>query len=66
LGQKWTAQLVIKQLHKEEIIEKTGAMPGSKIERYQMTLTAVMTSLSKEELEEAQNTVIEWSATLNR
>ncbi|KAG2739730.1 hypothetical protein P692DRAFT_201811360 [Suillus brevipes Sb2] len=43
---------------------KTGAMPGSKtfIERYQTTLTAVMAGLSKEELEEAQNTAIEWSA----
>ncbi|KAG1717620.1 hypothetical protein EDB19DRAFT_1839541 [Suillus lakei] len=64
MGQKWTSQMVIEQLHKEEIIEKTGVMPGSKtfIERYQMTLTAVMASLSKEELEEAQNTAIEWSA----
>ncbi|KAG1836782.1 hypothetical protein DFJ58DRAFT_846767 [Suillus subalutaceus] len=64
LGQKWTSRSVIEQLHKEEIIEKTGAMPGSKtfIERYQTTLTAVMASLSKEELEEAQNTAIEWSA----
>ncbi|KAG2105108.1 uncharacterized protein F5147DRAFT_775428 [Suillus discolor] len=54
---------VIEQLRKEDIIEKTGARPGSKtfIERYQSTLTAIMASLSKEELEEAQNTVIEWS-----
>jgi len=64
LGQKWTSRMVIEQLRKEEIIEKTGAMPGSKtfIERYQTTLTAVMAGLSKEELEEAQNTAIEWSA----
>ncbi|KAG1723499.1 hypothetical protein EDB19DRAFT_1952121 [Suillus lakei] len=64
LGQKWTSRSVIEQLRKEEIIEKTGAMPGSKkfIERYQTTLTAVMASLSKEELEEAQSTAIEWSA----
>ncbi|KAG1747320.1 hypothetical protein EDB19DRAFT_1826080 [Suillus lakei] len=64
LGQKWTSRSVIEQLRKEEIIEKTGAMPGSKefIERYQATLTAVMASLSKEELEEAQDTAIEWSA----
>ncbi|KAG2094198.1 uncharacterized protein F5147DRAFT_779049 [Suillus discolor] len=64
LGQKWTSRSVIEQLRKEEIIEKTGAMPESKkfIERYQTTLTAVMASLSKEELEEAQNTAIEWSA----
>ncbi|KAG1800350.1 uncharacterized protein HD556DRAFT_1305120 [Suillus plorans] len=63
-GQKWTSRSVIEQLRKEEIIEKTGAMPGSKkfIERYQTTLTAVVASLSKEELEEAQNTAIEWSA----
>ncbi|KAG2029651.1 hypothetical protein BDR03DRAFT_1018119 [Suillus americanus] len=56
--------MVIEQLRKEEIIEKTGAMPGSKtfIERYQTTLTAVMASLSKEELDEAQNTAIKWSA----
>ncbi|KAG2030888.1 hypothetical protein BDR03DRAFT_1016675 [Suillus americanus] len=55
---------VIEQLHKEEIIEKTGAMPGSKkfIERYQTTLTTVIASLSKEQLEEAQNTTIEWSS----
>jgi hypothetical protein len=55
--------MVIEQLRKE-IIEKTGAMPGSKtfIERYQTTLTTVMAGLSKEELEEAQNTAIEWSA----
>ncbi|KAG2127670.1 hypothetical protein DEU56DRAFT_758557 [Suillus clintonianus] len=34
------------QLRKEDIIKKTGAMPGSKkfIERYQTTLTAVMDS----------------------
>ncbi|KAG1732332.1 hypothetical protein EDB19DRAFT_1831350 [Suillus lakei] len=64
LGQEWTSQSVIEQLPKEEIIEKTGVMPGLKkfIERYQTTLTAVMASLSKEELEEAQNTAIEWSA----
>ncbi|KAG2339302.1 hypothetical protein BDR05DRAFT_951341 [Suillus weaverae] len=39
-------------------------MPGLKtfIERYQTTLTVVMASLSREELEEAQNTAIEWSA----
>ncbi|KAG1880220.1 uncharacterized protein F5891DRAFT_991470 [Suillus fuscotomentosus] len=63
LGQKWTSQSVIEQLRKEDIIEKTGARPGSKtfIERYQSTLTAIMASLSKEELEEAQNTAIEWS-----
>ncbi|KAG1893233.1 uncharacterized protein F5891DRAFT_986082 [Suillus fuscotomentosus] len=63
-SQKWTSRSVIEQLHKEEIIEKTGVMPGSKkfIERYQTTLTAVVASLSKEELEEAQNTAIEWSA----
>src|SRR5258708_18311080 len=60
LGQKWTSRMVIEQLRKEEIIEKTGAMPGSKtfIERYQTTLTAVMAGLSKEELEEAQNTAV--------
>ncbi|KAG2364617.1 hypothetical protein BDR07DRAFT_1482394 [Suillus spraguei] len=64
LGQKWTSRMVIEQLCKEEIIKKTGARPGLKtfIERYQTTLTAVMASLSKEELEEAQNTVIEWPA----
>ncbi|KAG1776140.1 hypothetical protein EV702DRAFT_1046310 [Suillus placidus] len=60
LGQKWTSQL-------EEIIEKTGARPGSKtfIERYQSTLTAVMASLSTEQLEEAQNTVIKSSGKTN-
>ncbi|KAG1720293.1 hypothetical protein EDB19DRAFT_2029931 [Suillus lakei] len=64
-GQKWTSRSVIEQQHKEEIIEKTGAMPGSKkfIERYQTTLTVVMASLSKEQLEEAQKTAIKWSAT---
>jgi hypothetical protein len=42
--------MVIEQLCKEEIIEKTEAMPGSKtfIESYQTTLTAVMASLSRE------------------
>ncbi|KAG2111302.1 uncharacterized protein F5147DRAFT_772022 [Suillus discolor] len=62
-GQKWTSRSVIEQQRKEEIIEKTGAMPGSKkfIERYQTTLTAVMASLSKEQLEEAQKTAIKWS-----
>ncbi|KAG2159300.1 uncharacterized protein EDB93DRAFT_1099691 [Suillus bovinus] len=64
LGQKWTSRLVIEQLLKEEIIEKTGTIPGLKrfIEKYQTTLTTVMASLFKEELEEAQNTAIEWSA----
>ncbi|KAG2069738.1 hypothetical protein BDR04DRAFT_1156412 [Suillus decipiens] len=64
LGEKWTSRMVIEQLCKEEIIKKTRAILGSKtfIERYQMTLTAVIASLSKEELEEAQNTAIEWSA----
>ncbi|KAG2351352.1 hypothetical protein BDR07DRAFT_1386120 [Suillus spraguei] len=64
LGQKWTSQSVIGQLCEEEIINKTRAMPGLKkfIERYQTTLTTVMASLSKEQLEEAQNIVIKWSS----
>ncbi|KAG1726915.1 hypothetical protein EDB19DRAFT_1833263 [Suillus lakei] len=42
---------------------KYGQKSGSKkfIERYQTTLTAVMASLSQEQLEQAQKTVIEWS-----
>ncbi|KAG1718001.1 uncharacterized protein EDB91DRAFT_1067075 [Suillus paluster] len=64
LGQKWNARSVIEQQHKEEIIEKTGARPGSEefIKRYQPTLTAVMASLSKEQLKEAKQTAIEWSS----
>ncbi|KAG1738641.1 uncharacterized protein EDB91DRAFT_1249178 [Suillus paluster] len=46
LGQKWNAQSVIEQQHKEEIIEKTGARPGLEefIKRYQPTLTASRSS----------------------
>ncbi|KAG1796931.1 uncharacterized protein HD556DRAFT_1306649 [Suillus plorans] len=46
-GQKWTSRLVIEQQCKDDIIEKSRAMPGSKkfIERYQPTLTAVMATV---------------------
>ncbi|KAG2056179.1 hypothetical protein BDR06DRAFT_1006291 [Suillus hirtellus] len=50
--------------YKKEILEKTGAKPGGKemIKHYQDAVNAIMASLSKEQLNEANKTAIEWSS----
>ena len=63
-GKKWTARLVIEHQCKKEILDKTGAKAGGKemIKNYQGAVTAIMASLSEEQLEEAKKTAIEWSS----